>query len=74
MTESTTASDILRITAKPFTAVYWYMREISGANAFINYQKSYLRRHGTLEGSKGKREFWRNLTDEQDRNPTTRCC
>ena len=71
---STTASNILRITAKPFTAVYWCMREISGANAFINYQKSYLRRHGTLEGSKGKREFWRDLTDEQDRNPTTRYC
>lgn len=71
---STTAADILRKTTRPFAAVYWYLREISGANAFINYQKSYLRRHGTLEGSMGEREFWRELTDEQDRNPQSRCC
>ncbi|EKU46553.1 MULTISPECIES: CstA-like transporter-associated (seleno)protein [Brevibacterium] len=52
----------------------WYLKEIMGENAYIHYLESYERRHGTREGAMGEREFWRDVTDEQDRNPKARCC
>ncbi|MCT1767197.1 YbdD/YjiX family protein [Brevibacterium casei] len=52
----------------------WYLKEIMGENAYIHYLESYERRHGTREGAMGEREFWRDITDEQDRNPKARCC
>lgn len=52
----------------------WYLKEIMGEHAYIHYMESYERRHGTREGAMGEKEFWRDLTDEQDRNPKVRCC
>ncbi|WP_101652075.1 YbdD/YjiX family protein [Brevibacterium ihuae] len=60
--------------ATPFRAVHWYLKEIMGENAYLHYIESYQRRHGTREGALCEREFWRDLTDEQDRNPKVRCC
>ena len=48
--------------------------EITGENAYIHYLESYERRHGTREGAMEEKAFWRDLTDEQDRNPKARCC
>ena len=45
-----------------------------GENAYIHYLESYERRHGTREGAMEEKAFWRDLTDEQDRNPKARCC
>ena len=56
------------------SAVSWYVKEVVGENRFQHYQEAYERRHGTLEGSMCEKEFWRDVVDEQDRNPKTRCC
>lgn len=52
----------------------WYLKEIMGENAYIHYLESFERRHGTREGAMGEKQFWRDLVDEQDRNPKARCC
>lgn len=67
-------STVIQRVASPFRAVLWYLRELMGETAYIHYLESYERRHGTREGALGEREFWRDLTDEQDRSPTARCC
>ena len=54
--------------------LHWYLKEIMGENAYIHYLESYERRHGTREGAMEEKAFWRDLTDEQDRNPKARCC
>lgn len=74
----TPISDALRATPamvlRVLRAVHWYLKELMGENAYIHYLESYRRRHGTEEGAMGAREFWKDLTDEQDRNPRARCC
>lgn len=52
----------------------WYLKEIMGENAYAHYLDSYERRNGTRAGAMGEKEFWRDLVDEQDRNPKARCC
>ena len=59
---------------KPLRAAHWYLKEVMGENAYIHYLDSYERRHGTREGAMCEREFWKDLTDEQDKNPKARCC
>lgn len=54
--------------------LHWYLKEIMGENAYIHYLESYERRHGTREGAMEEKAFWRDLTDDQDRNPKARCC
>ena len=54
--------------------LYWYLKEIMGENAYLHYLESYRRRHGTDEGAMTSRQFWKDLTDAQDRNPKARCC
>ena len=67
-------SPALRAAVRPVKAVWWYLKEVMGQNAYIHYLESFERRHGTRCGAMGEREFWRDLTDEQDRNPKARCC
>lgn len=64
----------LALAARPFTAAWWYLKEMMGENAYVHYLESFERRHGTREGAMGEREFWRDLTDAQDRDPKARCC
>ncbi len=71
---ATPASTVVHRIAAPFRAVHWYLKEVMGENAYLHYLESFERRHGTREGAMGEREFWRDLTDEQDRNPKVRCC
>ena len=59
---------------KPLKAVHWYIKEVMGENAYKHYLESYEQRHGTCEGAMREREFWRDLADEQDRNPKARRC
>lgn len=63
-----------RVMLRVLRALHWYLKELMGENAYIHYLESYRRRHGTQEGAMGAREFWKDLTDEQDRNPRARCC
>lgn len=53
--------------------LHWYLKEIMGENAYLHYLESYRRRHGTDEGAMTSRQFWKDLTDAQDRNPKARC-
>lgn len=52
----------------------WQMwRGIVGADAYEVYVEHQQRVHPG-EPVLGKRDFWRDKTDRQERNPTTRCC
>lgn len=56
-------------------AVRWYAKELMGENAYQHYLEAYAARHGgALAGAMNEREFWRDQTDAQDRNPQARCC
>lgn len=65
---------VFRVVVRTLRGLHWYLKEIMGENAYLHYLESYRRRHGTDEGAMGAREFWKDLTDEQDRNPKARCC
>lgn len=65
---------VFRVVVRTVRGLHWYLKEIMGENAYLHYLESYRRRHGADEGAMGAREFWKDLTDEQDRNPKARCC
>ena len=76
-----TAHPLSRVAIAPWGSLrrgvawlHWYLKEIMGENAYIHYLESYERRHGTRVGAMEEKAFWRDLTDEQDRNPKARCC
>ncbi|MBB2959333.1 YbdD/YjiX family protein [Pseudoclavibacter helvolus] len=54
-------------------AVRWYVRSMMGDNAYEVYVAHQRRAHPGVEPM-GERAFWRERTDEQDRNPQGRCC
>ncbi|WP_430591659.1 YbdD/YjiX family protein [Humidisolicoccus flavus] len=56
-----------------FRAVRWYVRELMGDNAYEVYCAHQDRNHP--DGPRmTEREFWRDRTDAQDKNPGARCC
>jgi uncharacterized short protein YbdD (DUF466 family) len=51
----------------------WYFKSLMGENAYQAYLDHHTRTHpGTRPMT--EREFWRDKTDRQDRNPEGRCC
>lgn len=48
-------------------------RGVVGADAYDVYLEHQRRTHPG-EPVMGRKEFWRDRTDRQERNPTTRCC
>ncbi|GAA2010964.1 hypothetical protein GCM10009755_22850 [Brevibacterium samyangense] len=54
--------------------VHWYVKELVGENGYHHYLAAYERRHGTRADAMTEREYWRDVTDRQDREPTSRCC
>ncbi|MCQ9388974.1 YbdD/YjiX family protein [Brevibacterium sp. 50QC2O2] len=54
--------------------VLWYAREVSGENGYKHYLDAYVARHGCSHGAMSEREYWRDKTDRQDREPQARCC
>ena len=54
-------------------AVRWYLRGITGADAYERYLEHHARTHCELPPMT-EREFWRDRTDAMERNPTSRCC
>ena len=51
----------------------WYVASMMGDN---HYER-YLRHHAVAhpgEAPMSKRDYWRERTDAQDRNPGARCC
>lgn len=54
----------------------WYVRAVSGEDAYDKYLAHHESVHGTLSAvpAMTEREFWRDRTDRQDTNPQGRCC
>ncbi|MEI2827320.1 MAG: YbdD/YjiX family protein [Dermatophilaceae bacterium] len=71
----TTSSDVTlaaRIT-RAAKVVRWYARGVVGADAYERYLEHHAR-SGCEVPPMTEREFWRDKTDRQERNPTSRCC
>lgn len=69
------ASALTAGVVRALRAVRWYAKELMGENAYRHYLDAYAaRHHGSTAGAMGEREFWRDVTDAQDRNPQARCC
>ncbi len=54
-------------------AARWYARGVIGADAYDRYLEHH-QRSGCPVAPMTEREFWRDKTDHQQRNPTSRCC
>ncbi|WP_285320573.1 YbdD/YjiX family protein [Pseudarthrobacter sp. lyk4-40-TYG-27] len=50
-----------------------YLGGVMGADAYAKYLEHH-KATGHQEPALGEREFWRDRTDRQDRNPQGRCC
>lgn len=54
-------------------AAWQLVREMAGERDYENYL-AHRAAHHPGEPVRDEREFWRERTDRQDRNPTARCC
>ena len=55
----------------------WFVRGVMGEDAYDKYLAHHEAVHRDSDEAPpvmSKREFWRDLTDRQDRNPQGRCC
>jgi uncharacterized short protein YbdD (DUF466 family) len=55
----------------------WYFTSLMGDDAYAKYRSHHESVHGDDPGGVAlmtEREFWRDQTDRQDRNPQGRCC
>ena len=59
--------------ARAVQAARWYARGVIGADAYDRYLEHH-QRSGCPVAPMTEREFWRDKTDRQQRNPTSRCC
>lgn len=59
--------------ARAAKAVRWYVRGVVGADAYERYLEHHRRVHPD-EPPMTERAFWREHTDDRDRNPRMRCC
>jgi uncharacterized short protein YbdD (DUF466 family) len=68
-----TALDVVRRGAKD---VVWFCRGVLGADAYEKYKAHVEAEHprDAAEWLMSEKEFWRDRTDRQDRNPQGRCC
>lgn len=66
-------SDILASARRSARSVRWYLRGITGADAYDRYVEHLRRTHPECPVP-SERQFWRDKYDEMERNPATRCC
>jgi uncharacterized short protein YbdD (DUF466 family) len=59
--------------ANGFRGFARYLGGVMGADAYAKYLEHH-KADGHQEPPLGEREFWRDRTDRQDRNPQGRCC
>jgi len=57
----------------------WYLKAMLGEDAYEKYVAHHAAGHaadpaGAAHAVMTEREFWRDQTDRQDRNPQGRCC
>jgi len=66
--------DAVRKGARDFA---WFFKGVMGEDAYEKYQAHYEAAHATGGPDQPlmtEREFWRDMTDRQERNPQGRCC
>ncbi|MDO4916494.1 MAG: YbdD/YjiX family protein [Rothia sp. (in: high G+C Gram-positive bacteria)] len=56
-----------------FSTVSWFANGVLGADKYQKYL-AYHRQSGCTEAPMSEREFWRDVSDRQERNPGARCC
>ena len=59
--------------------VVWYLKAMLGEDAYEKYAAHHAARHAADPSCDAhevmtEREFWRDQTDRQDKNPQGRCC
>lgn len=59
--------------SKGVRAAAWYWKSVMGDNRYERYLAHHERAHPG-EPPLTKAQYWREYTDRQDRNPSTRCC
>jgi uncharacterized short protein YbdD (DUF466 family) len=55
----------------------WFFKGVMGEDAYEKYKTHYEAVHATGGPDQPlmtEREFWRDMTDRQERNPQSRCC
>ena len=67
------ASRVAAVLASAARATRWYVRGVTGADAYDRYV-DYLARTDPGAAVPTARDFWREKYAAQDRNPSTRCC
>ncbi len=59
--------------ARAGRGIRWYVTTLMGDRAYDVYV-SHLRAHHPTATPLTERQFWRQRSDEQDRDPGARCC
>ncbi|HEX5332681.1 MAG TPA: YbdD/YjiX family protein [Cellulomonas sp.] len=55
--------------------VSWFVKGMLGEDAYDKYVEHHAAQHdGDCGPVMTEREFWRDVTDRQERNPQGRCC
>ncbi|MEV7800927.1 YbdD/YjiX family protein [Microbacterium foliorum] len=56
-----------------FSSAAYFWNGVTGADKYQKYL-AYHRSTGCSSAPMNEREFWRDYTDRQDKNPQGRCC
>ncbi len=74
--DATVSRSLARLTAGAARAgrgIRWYVTTLMGDRAYDVYVAHHRAQHPDAPPLT-ERQFWRQRTDEQDRNPGARCC
>ena len=64
---------MLDLVVRAGRGIRWYMTTLMGDTAYATYV-AHQRRVHPGEEPMTERQFWRQKMDDQDRNPSARCC
>lgn len=66
-------SELVAGVRRGLSTMRWYMRGVTGADAYDRYVAHLRRTHPGCEVPT-ERQFWRDKYDDMERNPKSRCC
>lgn len=64
---------VLHLLGDAHRGIRWYVHSLMGDDAYAVYA-AHLRRHHPGVEPIAERQFWRDRSDDQSRNPGARCC
>ncbi|MEP7160973.1 MAG: YbdD/YjiX family protein [Dermatophilaceae bacterium] len=73
MTTTSWAHRVWMCLRRGATGLRWWWRGVVGADAYEHYV-AHLRACHPDTAVPSERQFWKNRYDEEERNPTARCC